>query len=208
MDNIFEYLLPGSKIMGCKFPAYTGGFGMFDFEAISTSSIQCNGSLWLVCRVADYDEYMLRPVHGATFRTTAYLVPGSLRADNGEVTFNYTNRLTEEEKEEAIELKSCVAFNWLDSAVLKQGIYVVVKANSARPYAECIHIEMEWFPGPWANQVRARGNIQIGPFHPIKNNEERVQCQRILDEITPWKLRQQPIAPLKENNVGWGWGYW
>lgn len=155
MDNIFEYLLPDAKIMGCQFPSYNNGFGIFDFQAISTSSIQCNGTLWVICRVADYNRYTLRPVHGATFRyvccgpfyfnffrssfdrvravviadacfhvhrTAAYLVPRSLRARHGELEVNYDDRLTEAEKEEATDLQSCVAFNWLDSNVIRSGI--------------------------------------------------------------------------------------
>ncbi|KAI1191575.1 hypothetical protein F5B17DRAFT_452140 [Nemania serpens] len=173
MDSIFEYLLPESKIMGCQFPAYSSGFGIFNLQAISTSSIQCNGTLWIVCRVGDYDGYTLRPVHGATFRTSAYLAPRSLRAEHGEVQVNYADRLTEEEKNEATELQCCVAFNWLDSDVIRSGIYVVVKANAARPFTEYVHIELEWFPGPWANQARARGNIQLGPFRMAQNVAER-----------------------------------
>ncbi|KAI1159296.1 hypothetical protein F5B18DRAFT_666846 [Nemania serpens] len=208
MDSIFEYLLPESKIMGCQFPSYSGGFGMFDLQPISTSSIQSNGSLWLVCRVGDFDGYTLRPVHGATFRTSAYLVPESLRAKHGEVAVNYANRLTEEEKEEATVLQSCVAFNWLDCDVIRSGIYVVVKANSIDPFTDYIHLEVEWFPGPWAAQARARGNIQLGPFRPARDMMERMKCQMVLDEISPWKMRQQPPTPLEELDVGWGWGYW
>lgn len=35
---------------------------------------------------------------------------------------NYADRLTEEEKNEATELQCCVAFNWLDSDVIRSGI--------------------------------------------------------------------------------------